>query len=262
MNFELLFDSDDPAEWIVEGGKPARCLGEVSPKRRCAGLPSYELEDDFEPRGFQVFDTVVMQFPPIGPPKVLPRSYGMVSLVAPEGMVPLHHSPDAWWRYRPLLHDRVLEAWQTMGSQAELQWRYGLYRTLVHRDPETLTAAHDRADWLLRDNLSSWQLADYVIRDAFHVRGAATGNLYEITIGDGFRRVDPVTNTTLETFCLHPEAWLPAPDVALATKFALEDPALEREAISGANSTVRRSDPPKASPELHYAHDMALEVAV
>lgn len=267
IDFDTLVGADDPADWIVDGGRPATAFGEVGGEYRCAGLPSYELETDFDPKGFQVFEFAILTIPrpgQDGAPKLIPRSYQIVSLVAPEGMVPLHHSPEAWWRYRPMLHERSLDGWSTLGSQHELAWRYALGRITSHgRDEVTaMFAAEDKAEALLEEFLTDWQLADYKLRGRFRVCGGSTGHAYEITPGDGFRRVDAATNKGMESFCLHPEAWLPGADVALATKWALEDPELEREALAGANSRVLRKDPSKTTPELLYARDMATDLAV
>jgi len=82
-------------------------------------------------------------------------------------------------------------------------------------------AARERADRLLREHLTPQQRLDLAAEKAFHVRGRIN-RLYRVRLGDGFCAVDPVTRRTVVSFCLHPEAWIPDADVALATKLAID----------------------------------------
>lgn len=262
INFAVLFRSDDPADWVVEGGRPAPALGKISSANRMGGLPSYELDSDFEPKGFLVWERCVFKNRLDGPPKVLPCSYGAIAKHAPEGLHPLHGGTGStdgpWWRYRPIIYDRVLDGWQGMGSQSELQWRYALHLMSNAKIVELyeMQLACDRAEELLKEHLSSWQLMELTLHEAFRVRGGHTGHTYLVKLGDGFQRVDETTNLELESFCLHPEGWLPHADVALATKWALEDPQLELETLEGARNTILQDETRDINPDLFYARDM------
>lgn len=225
-----------PADWIAEGGRPARVLGRK-------GMPSYEHDD-----GFAVFELAVAQLTSSGGLMLFPRWYGTACIVAPDGLVPLHHDPAAWWQWRPMIYRLTWDGeWSTLGSQQELSWRYGLMEMThaIHADGELTTAdANDRAERLLLECLDPQQRLDYTAYASFRVRGAKTGHVYVIELGDGFKRIDPSTTATLVSYCLHTEHWMPHEDMALATKFALEDPELELEALEGARNYWRPPPPP------------------
>jgi len=95
--------------------------------------------------------------------------------------------------------------------------------------------ADERADALLREHLAPQQLIEWLATDSgFLVRGGETGDTYRVRVGDGFERLDPVTLERQESYCLHPEEWIPHADVALATKLGLESPETEHDILDGA----------------------------
>lgn len=218
-----------PERWIVKHGRPAACLGRH-------GMPSYEHEDG----GLLVFDLLLAQAGFNGGVKLFSRWYGSACVISPDDMVPLHHSPEALWEWRPLVYRRSMYGcWEELGSQAELAWRFGLMEVMhaVHAGAEvTMFEADEKAEKLLAECLSGFQQLELAATDKFRVRGGSTGRMYKIELGDGFDRVDPVTDRIVASYCLHPEYWMPTADVALATKLQLEDPELEEETVAGARA--------------------------
>jgi hypothetical protein len=265
---------ENPAGWIVRGGRPARCLGPVT--GRAGGMPSYEHDD-----GYVVFDLLVCSFNG-QTATATSRWYGTACLLAPDGMVPVHHQPSQWWTWRPCFYNISLHSyWQQVGSQIELGWRKGLgevtrlqlqaedalqsggYDERVEAlvdiahwqlDPP-MDAATRRAEELLKEMLTSLQRTELASVGQFRVRGGLTRQVYVIEIGNGFKSVSPVTGETQVSYCYHPEAWLPHEDVALATKFALEDPELEEQTLECAKSHLvlrRRRPTPEDRRALDY----------
>lgn len=233
----------EPADWIVDGGRPAAWCGE-------RGLPSYESEDG----KFLVFDLLALKAGAIDePPMMFPRRYIASCLVAPDGLVPLSLSGAHVWRPQIYRFNVFDDEWQRLSSQNELTWRQGLSEVsigLLEAVVQRLTkdeardhamaasevgqSAWDRAERLLRENLSPFQEFEYVVGHEFRVRGGSTGNLYLIRPSNGFALIDPVTCSEIASYCLHPECWLPDPDIALATKLALEDEDLEIDCLENA----------------------------
>lgn len=279
---------DDPADWIVRGGHPARCLGD--PRGPVGGLPSYEHEDG----EIVVFEfAVVQRLGSNGCHMLFPRNYGIDSILSQDSMVPLHHTPPdvqisnemvlmpddalatlwlvhgenegAKWEWRPCLYRTgFFGYWQGLGSQTELGWRFGLMEVQhnTHTGSNiTMQAADEKAEALLDEHLSPYQRLEWRTsnRGQFRVRGAATGNLYEVNVGDGFYLLDKTTGERLRSYCFHPEEWLPAADVALSTKFALEDEELEIEALENARS-YERDEARRATPADYYARDLEKEL--
>jgi hypothetical protein len=240
-------------------------------------MPSYESEDG----SFQVYDFLAT-IPDLRTRGMIAASrwYGTACLLAPDGMVPLHHEETQEWKWRPCLYTQhwTGAGWQQMGSQQELAWRYGLMKMMalkataaekiiefaeedgdahgILESAETLEEALDevmrafaksegfdmeradkRADELLRDHLNPFQRVELEIRGLFRIR-SASGLMFEIGVGDGFRQVCPVTGRVLVSFCLHPEEWMPAGDVALAIKLQLEDPEREEALLEGARGSL------------------------
>ena len=228
MKFTLDFGGR-PEDWIVNGGKPAA----IWPK----GLPSYEHEDNSDLR---VYDLLVVQASGTGQVRMFSRWYGTACVIAPDGPVPLHHSVDAMWKWRPLIYRwHAGRVWECQGSQGELEWRFALAETMqvLYADGEyTFQDANCKADALLMDSLNPQQRIELLDNDTFRVRGFS-GNLYRIRLGNGFELVSPWTGDPWALFCLHPEEWIPDADVALATKLLLEDEELEQEAIGNASYT-------------------------
>lgn len=252
-----------PDRWMTRGGAPAACLGDPT---KHGGLPSFEHEDG----KLVVYDFLVVFPESDGGYMLLPRWYNSAAVIASEEMVPLHHTPGAWWKWRPCLYRRSLYGrWMMVCSQRELWWRKGLAmmtHALHSDDIEVqlsaildMDMADQKARKLLAEFLTDYQKSELVLIHKFHVRGAATGNLYAIGLGDGFELVDEVTHEMVASYCLHPEAWMPDADVALATKFALEDEALEVETLENANMTyLGPSQRPTAA--LRRARDMEREL--
>lgn len=220
-----------PSRWLATHGKPAAACG-----RR--GLPSYEPEDGED--GLVVFDLLICNHDSVGQVRMLPRSYGVACVVAPDGPVALHHDPDAQWTYRPILYRlNAFHGIEALGSQQELRMRRDLRDTIIWRGTkyEENAAADVRADAILREHLSPLQRIEYVSEGSFRSRGGKTRNVYRIELGNGFQLVSPA-GETIATYCLHPEEHIPYADVALATKLWLEDPDAELEALEGARTTV------------------------
>lgn len=233
-----------PIGWFMSsGGKPARVLG---PK----GFPSFEHEDG----ELLVFDLLICQAGHDGTLRFFPRWYGVACVLATDDMVPLHHSPDAWWQWRPCVYNKgALDGWEQMSSQQELAWRHGLAEVMhwMHGggrdagDPMPFAATEDadaRAEEVLRECLNPQQRLELASLGKFRVVGGKTENVYEIEPGNGFGIVDAVTGEMCVSYCLHPEEWIPHDDVALATKFALEDPELEVECLENARQIVLRPE--------------------
>jgi len=207
-------------------------------------MPSFEDDET----GFMVYDLLWVFPESDGGYMLLARWYNSASVLAEEGTVPCHHMPTARWTYRPCLYRRSMYGvWRQMGSQKELQWRFGLARMThaMHSEDieEQLDAvlgmeiAEERATKLLAEMLTDYQKSELALQYKFHVRGAATNNLYAIGIGDGFELVDEVTHECVASYCFHTEHWLPSADIALATKLALEDEELEVDTLENANMT-------------------------
>jgi hypothetical protein len=239
-----------PSRWIVDHGRPAEATGKD-------GMASYEHDDG----NLLVLDLLVAQLSVSGL-MLFPRDYGTDAVVAPDGLVPLHHSPAAWWAWRPCLrrlslNDCCEPGWSIIGSQSELAWRYGLMQVTHMRHDEfaefTMDDAHERAERLLLDNLTAHQHLEHAATGNFRVRGAKTGHTYRIAVGDGFERIDPESGKTITSYCLHTEEWMPADDQALATKLALEDEDLEPEVIKGARAYPRSAPRPPSLDEARAA---------
>lgn len=248
---------DDPAAWIPRHGLPAACLGNV--KERSGGMPSYEHDDGYVVFDFLVCTTDAKQW------TLYSRWYDTACLLAPDGLVPLHHQPSQWWAWRPCFYTLSMHScWQQLGSQIELGWRKGLGEVIrlriecqsaresrdrleileaLKRHTEWLLeppmdAANDRAEELLKEMLTPLQRLELAGAGEFRIRGGLTGQLYVIEIGNGFKSVNSVTNETQVGYCYHPEEWMPHEDVALATKFALEDPELEEQTLECAKQVI------------------------
>jgi hypothetical protein len=236
----------EPKDWIAEHGRPAACLP-------FDGLAAYEHEDG----KLIVMEACVVQLSAVGGVMLFPRWYGTAALIAPDGMVPLHHSPEAWWRWRPVIYNRSMHGgWRMLGSQTELAWRFGLMEVqhAIHTGSDlTIEDSNDRADALLLDCLSVQQRIEYLGTGDFRVRGASTGHTYLVTPNNGFDRIDPLTGETVVSYCLHTEHWLPDSDQALAVKYGLESVALEAEVLEGARGTEQPAPPPSTTWERHAA---------
>lgn len=246
-----------PLSWFMSsGGKPARVLGEK-------GWPSFEHEDG----ELLVFDLLIVQAGHNGSLHAFPRWYGAACVLADDDMVPLHHHPGAWWEWRPLIHNKdAFEGWLAMGSQQELAWRRGLGEVMhwMHGggredgEPMPYTSIEDadaRATEVLRENLNPQQRIELASLGHFRVQGGKTGNWYRVEPSNGFGIVDQVTDEIVVSYCLHPEQWIPHDDVALATKFLLEDPELEIECLENARQVVLESTKPR-TPALRHAYEV------
>lgn len=235
MDLATLMDcGTDPAGWIVRGGRPARAL-------RFGGMPSFEHEDG----RLWVFDLLRVQVGADGQCRLWSSWYGTACVLAPDGMVPLHHHEGAWWQWRPRLYrHNAFWGWMGLGSQEELQWRYGLGKAIEAAhfgEPELLEQIQEadaRASRLLAANLSPQQRIELAALGHFHTRGGRTRNLYKVGLGDGFAIVDHRTQDEAVSYCLHTEHWMPSADIALATKLALEDPEMEIECLENARPTL------------------------
>jgi hypothetical protein len=230
-----------PADWVTRHGAPARCLGNL---RGHGGMPSFEDDEG----NFVVFDFVVAAVAVDGTMMAISKVYGGISIIYPEGLAPAVRAGKAM--YRPLIYRRhALYWWQRLGSQMELAWRYGLGAMLTAMqgiedgedfDPAkdfTMAKADERADHILSEFLTPLQKIELRANAKFRVIGGKTGNLYMIEEANGFAQVDEVTGDTLTSYCLHPDYWMPNADVALATKFHLEDEDMELETIKNARAT-------------------------
>lgn len=230
-------------------------------------MPSFEDED-----GLIVYDFLVAMPESDGGYMLLPRWYQSAAVIADEGMVPCHHMPTAHWTYRPKLYRRsIFGVWRQEGSQKELQWRYGLAKMThamyaegvsVEEQVEAILGmqiAEKRADELLAEFLNPYQRVELALLKKFHVRGAATRNLYAIGLGDGFELVDEVTHECMVSYCFHTEHWMPSSDIALATKFALEDEKLEVDTLENA-SPYMGGTTSRHTNALRRARDMEREL--
>lgn len=236
-----------PWRWVSRDGVPADCLGGWE-----GGLPSFEHEET----GFVIFEIMLAACTSDGAMMLTSPWYGVAVILAPDGMVPLHHGPDALWEWRPNLYRRSAfrKGWNFLSSQRELGWRKGLadmqfamwelrerFEEGEDVDPDAqprigMQDADDKAEELLAEQLKPQQIIEWRGLGCFRVHGGQTGHLYRITVGDGFARVHPVTDEVLESFCLHPEEWIPSADVALATMLNLTAPELEEATLEGARS--------------------------
>lgn len=227
-----------PSDWIARDGLPARCLG---PR----GMPSYEhLDGDI-----LVYDLMVVASLGVGLTMATSRWYSACAFLAPDGPAPIHAEPFAWFEWRPQIYnwkshpdDMSATYWQTLGSQQELAWRFGLMEALhvQHFDGEfSVQESNLRADRLLRETLSEEQRLDMTTSwgQSFRCRGGKTGRHYEIEMGNGFAWTWP-SGEPYVSYCCHPDAWIPHADVALATKLQLEDEDGERDLLAAARGRV------------------------
>lgn len=230
------FAAYKPQYLFSSGGKPAPAA---------STMPSFEHVDG----KLQVWDLLVAQLSRDGEMMLFSRWYGSVCVLAPDGPCPVHHEPGQLWEWRPVLQRLAWDGiWQTLGSQRELTWRKGLSDMMhfVHVGREAgdempdLEPPVDRSEHLLRRLLSPQQRIDLAGTGDFRVRGAG-GSLYRIDVGNGFELLDPITNASVASFCLHPEGWIPDFDVAIATKLALEDEELEADCLENARRYPRTS---------------------
>lgn len=230
MSTDFGFRYTEPQHWICKDGRPSDAGW---------GLPSFESEDG----QLWVYDFLIVFPTNPGNELLVSRDYGMVALVAPDDMVPLHHSPAAWWSWRPVLYRLTFNGWwEALGSQQELGWRFGLMEAqhAAHAGAEfTFPEADERADAILREYLSPQQALELEAFGWFRCRGGRTGNLYKVDVGNGFEILDKRTCETVVSYCLHTEAWMPHGDIALATKLALEDAELEVECLENARQYPR-----------------------
>jgi len=221
----------EPTDWIVDHGKPARVMG-------AEGCPSYESEN----RMLVVYDFLRAQADYHGQLYFFPDFYGSACVVSPDDLIPLWHSPEAMWSWRPMVYR--LEAFtgclMYVGSQQELTWRHALGE-MMHEmyagKSSDMEDAIDRAETILREFLNPQQRLELEATNSFRVRGAATRNLYRIKLGHGFEIVSKTTGECLVSCCFHPEGWMPDADVALGIKLMLEDEVLEAQALEAARST-------------------------
>lgn len=258
-----------PSAWIVRGGKPADCLGDC--RKRSGGMPSYEHEDQ---NGLVVYDFLIAAGEAHGSMMLTSTWYGIAALVSPEETVPLHHTPGAWWVWRPMLYRRSIHGrWDCLGSQEELAWRYGLNQVQFARariedgdydiDRDfTMAKADAKAKELLLENLTPQQAIEYHASNGgeFCCRGGATKNLYKIDIGAGFYILSKLTREEAVSYCWHTEYWIPHDDVALATKLQLEDPELEEQVLVEGRPTMLPGPVERAQPWAKIAMKMEAEL--
>lgn len=220
----------------------------------------------------------------------IPRLYGEVAfrsaVVGDHELVALHDDPDAVWSWRPLVYRLAPFGMTRLGSQQELQWRWGLAEVERHKlelqgDLADLgakcaeegksfeeyrelgealiaesmggqleqTRADARAAAILREHLNAQQRIDLEAAGHFFVRGQIN-RLYRIEPGNGAAIVHPETRRELVSICLHPERWMPHDDVALATKLLIESGADgEREMLEGGRSRYRGGRTRSTRPE-------------
>lgn len=249
MRFEEWFD-EDPASWIVEGGRPAKCVGHW-------GMPTAEHD---VLAGLCVMECCAVTMNPMYV-MLFPFWYGTAAILSEESTVSLHHGVDADWGWRMniyrakvLFRDsvslRTYVDWERLGSQTEITWRTGLneMQHWMHGGddgpytgpPVMLHIFEEVADRMLCRHLTPFQQLEFSMTRGFRVVGAKTQNHYRITVGDGFELIDPESTDILVRFCLHTETWIPSSDQALALKLALEDEEMEGEVLSGAKSYPRK----------------------
>lgn len=219
-----------PAEdYISKGGRPAQAL-------EYDGMPSFETENG----GLVIFQTLLcMRSHPLHGSYLFPKNYTNVCAEFPDGFNALFPGGKRQWR--PLIYQQEYSGplMFRFGSQMELRWREGIYQVRAeeaYRTPVTVFDAEDKAMDLLLEFLSPQQRLELASQKTkFRVRGAATKNLYEVELDNGFAILDKNTCEVVVSYCLHTEHWLPAADQALTIKLALEDPELEIECLENAN---------------------------
>lgn len=243
----------EPHEWIARWGRPADVMfgREADGTEWMRGLPSYESEH----RIILVFDNMIAfqlseGFRDFGSFAgahddgflFLSASYGASAirsvLAGGDGLCPLHDDPEALWTWRPLMYRLTGEGMQGMGSQVELEYRYGIVWGIedqAMRQPDRRLAANKKAKQALWEHLDGQQRLDLLGWGHFFVRGQVN-KLYKIEPGSGCAIVDAITREPVVSICLHPEEWLPHDDVALATKLLIES-GNEEELLEGGNAT-------------------------
>lgn len=247
MRYDIDYGGD-PAEWVNVGGAPARCLGDP---REGGGMPSFEMEEPGLDRAdaFHVYDFLQVMPESDGGAMLVSDWYMTGSILAEDGLMPLHHEPTQLWVWRPVLYKLLMIGWVGIGSQRELWWRKGLREVQIRRwDRENgemsleefesklaSIVAEDKAERLLDEFLTGPQRFELTVTAGrgFKVRGGDTGHIYRVRVGDGFERIHATTEECITSYCLHPEYWMPDADVALAQKVHLEDPELEAEILEG-----------------------------
>jgi hypothetical protein len=248
-------------DYIVLHGKPAGCLGD--PSESFGGFPSCYHDTN----GVVVMEFLIATMLGFGNIAMIPRSYGIYSALYTEGLIQLWPGETALREWRPYVYHLEWDgSWTALGSQTELAWRFGLGGMLGFNNGEldidaivqalSMQGADEKAEKLLRENLTPQQSIELTALKYFRVRGGATGNLYSVVLGDGFNLLDPTTSEDIRSYCFHPEYWIPHADTALATKFLLEDPELEIETLEEARSKdVPFKPPEEADPDLvHVRH--------
>jgi hypothetical protein len=255
-----------PETWIARDGLPAAITGDPLREHTTGGWPSAETDD-----GFVVFENLVVLHPPMARQVMTyPISYAATARRCPRGLASL--SPAGAEIYRPCVwrlfldkgdprYQKPIVLMERQGSQRELEWRSGLYETT--RLTDRLNAgeitqgdyaiafmefnldrleANKIADRLLESMLGPTQLYEWRIRHKFRCIGGATGKTYRVDNGNGFAEVEPMSDEPWWNYCLHPEAWMPDADVALAAKLHLEDPDLEEEFVAAANGRQKNTE--------------------
>jgi len=279
--------------WFSSGGKPARCMTHGWPSYETDdGFAVMDLlvvmDPGFKgrPRMFSRWYNKACALAPEGlVPGHVARSRHATVLVEPAERTCklIEFEAPPWCQYRPVLYELHLEGgWCGLGSQGELSWRYGLWWMInalaglhkpegkTYRDlaeevavKEELVEAFDMADAderaraLLLEMLTPQQRLELAAAGRFRVRGAKTRRIYGIEPGNGFVALDELGSEALTSYCLHTEHWIPDADVALATKFALEDRELEEECVAGAKARPLHSERRlPAGPAERRLHDM------
>lgn len=268
MNLDAfdLFAADVTADQVSQHGAPARACP-------CDGMPAYESESGT----LLVMENLVC-CAGAGPadrilPLLLPFSYKMVCIRAPSGLSALHDDVDAVWAWRPVIYDMKFTHTQRKGSQQELAYRIGIWQAASEKAdfedrlfawlreccanqtphdeyeagaqaildgwPRLLPCeeANRRADAILREHLNPQQLLDLDASEGFYVRGTIN-RMYRVELSNGCQIVHPATRQVLASMCIHTDDWIPAADVALASKLMI-DAGVETEAelLSGARVT-------------------------
>lgn len=150
--------------------------------------------------------------------------------------------------------DRVVEGWGYGGS-FELEAR--TEDRIEQRYAEWMEA-DEKAEATLIEHLNPVQRIEFGTTNSFRCRGAATGNLYRLDVGNGFEILSKSTGEPIASYCWHPDEWIPECDVALATKLALEDEELEVETLE--NARVTFLDREEVSPLDRHAAKLELEL--
>lgn len=251
---DILKFGGQPSSWIAKDGKPAECLGGGD---WMASWPAY-----FQDNDLAVMETLIA----VGAGHVewayrmIPRSYWRVSADCRDGLARLHDSPCAQ-EWRPALYYlNAKGVWTASGSQQELQWRLLVNQVETDDHSVSMEESINRARALLKSMLTPLQQIQLVACNAFSVRGALTGNLYWIDLGDGFYILDKKTYQLTVSYCYHPEYWMPDEDVALATKLVLEDPELEPAVLETAKMSIVRGPLKQVTKEMLYARDIEREL--